>query len=199
MKNRPSMKPVPHLAMQTDERVVLDETDALLLRRISETNSLTEAAKLLGISYRNAWGRIRKIESMYGEKILATKTGGEEGGSSRLTPQGAALFREFRSMRKYLFNVLDERESAGNVRYKLSARNIMKARVVRIQKGDITSLVRMTSTGPLKLTSIISNDAVDDLALREGDEVVAVIKSTDVMVAKPSPSPRTRKSRIRRS
>lgn len=185
--------------MQSDEHVVLDETDALLLRRISETNSLTEAAKLLGISYRNAWGRIRRIEARYGKRILETKTGGQEGGSSKLTPQGTALFREFRSVRKYLFNALDDREAAGNVRYKLSARNIISAKVARVQRGDITSLIRMTSTEPIELTSIISNEAVDDLALHEGDDVVAVVKSTDVMVAKSSSVSGTRKARAGRS
>ena len=184
-KRKPSVKPVPHLALQSDQNVVMDETDALLLRRISETNSLTEAAKLLGISYRNAWGRIRKVESRSGKRILETKAGGETGGSSKLTPEGVALFREFRRFRKYLFNVLDDSESSGNVRYKLSARNLVRARVAGVQRGDITSMIRMVSSGPVKVTSIISNEAVDELELHEGDEVVAVIKSTDVMVAKP--------------
>lgn len=192
-------RPVPHLAFQSNGRVILDEIDARLLRRVSETNSLTEAAKLLGISYRNAWGRIRKIESMSGEKILVTSTGGAAGGSSRLTPEGMSLFKEFRKVRKYLFNVLDDTESAGNVRYKLSARNMVGARITSIERGDITSLIRMKSAAPVKLTSIISNEAADDLELREGDEVEAVVKSTEVMIAKPFPSSPNLKTRTRRS
>jgi molybdate transport system regulatory protein len=188
-----NVKPIPHLSLQSDKRTILDEVDALLLRRIFETNSLTEAAKLLGISYRNAWGRIKKIESSYGKQILETKVGGQSGGSSRLTPEGMSLFKEFRRTRKYLFNALDDRESAGNVRYKLSARNVVRTRITRIERGDITSLVRMDATVPAKLTSVISNEAVDDLGLREGDEVDAVIKSTEVMIAKPlRPSPGSR-------
>jgi molybdate transport system regulatory protein len=181
------LKPIPHLSLQTKDQVVLDEVDALLLRRVSETNSLTEAAKLLGISYRNAWGRIKKAEGESGKRILRTHTGGAAGGGSILTPEGFALFKEYRSARKYLFNALDERESAGNVRYKLSARNSVGAKVTEIQRGDITSLIRMTTASPVKLTSIISNEAVDDLGLREGDRVEAVIKSTEVMVAKALP------------
>lgn len=192
------MKAVPHLSLQSDRTVVLDETDALLLRRVSETNSLTEAAKMLGISYRNAWGRIRKAEALLGWPILKTEVGGGGGGSSRLTAEGLALFKQFRKTRKYLFNALDDSDSAGNVRYKLSARNMMEAKIVKIERGDVTSLIRMVTEAPVGLTSIISNEAVDDLGLGEGDAVAAVVKSTEVMIAKRLP-PKRRERRRRQT
>lgn len=166
----------------------MDEVDALLLRRISETNSLTEAAKLLGISYRHAWNRINRMESRSGKKILESKSGGATGGGSRLTPDGLILLREFRRVRKYLFNALDDSASAGNVSYKLSTRNRIRAKITSVVKGDITSLVKMTTANPVSLTSIISKEAVEDLGLQEGDEVEALIKSTEVMVGKVIPS-----------
>lgn len=190
---RTDVKPVPHLTFQSDRHTVLDETDALLLRRVSERGSLTVAAQMVGISYRNAWGRIKRLESNCGFRILDTKVGGASGGSARLTPRGMALFKEFRHMRKYLFNAVDDSESAGNVRYKLSARNIVPAKVVSIEKGDITSSIKMVSDSPVDFTSIISNEAVDDLILKEGDRVQAIVKSTEVMVAKPVPTPRREK------
>jgi molybdate transport system regulatory protein len=192
------LEPAPHLSLEDRRRTVLDEVDALLLRRISETNSLTEAAKLLGISYRNAWDRIKRMESGSGKKILVSRAGGASGGSSRLTQDGMALFREFRRVRKYLFNALDDRASAGNVGYKLSARNRIGARITGIEKGDITSLVKMVTSKPVVLTSIISKEAVEDLGLREGDEVEAIIKSTEVMVGKVTPSPTHKKMKTDR-
>jgi molybdate transport system regulatory protein len=181
--------------MQSDKRLVLDEVDALLLRRVSETNSLTQAARLTGMSYRNAWGRIKRIEAALGKQILETKSGGSAGGSSRLTVAGLSLFKEFRRTRKYLFNALDDRESAGNVSYKLSARNRMSARIVKIERGDITSMIKMTANAPVSLTSIISNEAVDDLGLREGNRVFAIVKSTEVMIGKRYPPPDARKAK----
>jgi len=172
----------------------LDEVDAMLLWRISETNSLTEAAKLLKISYRNAWGRIRKIEASSGKRILETRVGGTTGGSSTLTPDGMSLLRGFRRTANYLFNALDDVESAANVYYKLSVRNRVAAKILRVEKGDITSLIKMTASAPVTLTSIISNEAVEDLHLHEGDDVVAIVKSTEVMVAKPFPAPHKRKT-----
>jgi len=184
LKPTAESKPMPHLSFEIGSKVVLDEIDARLLRRVSETGSLTEAARLLGISYRNAWGRIRKMESSTGVRIMSAQSGGATGGGSSLTPEGLALFREFRRTRKYLFNALDEMEAAGNVRYKLSARNLVGAKVLEVERGDITSKITMTSKAPVRLTSIISNEAVDDLGLKVGDEVEAIVKSTEVMVAK---------------
>jgi len=189
------LKPVPHLSLEDKKQTVLEEVDARLLRRISDTNSLAEAAKLLGISYRNAWDRIKRLESRSGKKILESKAGGVTGGSSRLTPDGMTLFREFRSVRKYLFNALDDRDSVGNVGYKLSARNRVRAKITTIKKGDVVTMIKMAATGPVALTSIISNEAVEDLGLQEGDQVQAIIKATEVMVAKAIPSSSDKKTK----
>jgi molybdate transport system regulatory protein len=178
------LQPVFHLALEGKKQVVLDQKDALLLRRISETHSLTDGAKLAGMSYRNAWDRVKAIEANVGQKIIKTKVGGASGGGTELTPLGAQLFHDFRKVRKYLFNALDDRESMDNAGYKLSARNKLKAKVTKVEKGPITASVKMTVTLPAELTSIISREAVEDLDLKEGDEVEAIIKSTEVMIAK---------------
>ncbi|MDG7012410.1 MAG: LysR family transcriptional regulator [Nitrososphaerota archaeon] len=185
---RSEVEPVPHLSLQSEKETVLDEVDAMLLQALSEKNSLTEAAREAGVSYRNAWDRIRRAEARSGMKILETSTGGREGGSSRLTKEGQALLREFRRVKDYLSYALDDREAAGNVRYKLSARNAFDAKVTKIEGGEVTCMVRMLSVSPFRLTSIISRDAVEDLGLREGDIVKAVVKATEVMVAKRLPT-----------
>jgi molybdopterin-binding protein len=68
---------------------------------------------------------------------------------------------------------------------KLSARNQIKGKVVGVQKGQTTAHVLIEIGPGLVITSSITNEAVDDLNLRNGDTAVAVIKSSDVMVAKP--------------
>jgi molybdopterin-binding protein len=37
---------------------------------------------------------------------------------------------------------------------------------------------------PITITAVITKDAVDDLKLKVGDEVAAIVKSTEVMIAK---------------
>jgi molybdopterin-binding protein len=67
---------------------------------------------------------------------------------------------------------------------KLSARNQIKGKVVEVRKGATTSHVRIDIGNGVVITSSITNEAVDDLAIRVGDEATAVIKASDVMVAK---------------
>jgi molybdopterin-binding protein len=68
---------------------------------------------------------------------------------------------------------------------KLSARNQLKGKVVAVQKGATTGHVKIDIGGGVIVTSSITNEAVDELALSLGDEVVAVIKASDVIVLKP--------------
>ena len=66
---------------------------------------------------------------------------------------------------------------------KLSARNNLKGKVVSIDKGQIVAKVKIDVGGQF-ITSLVSNEAVDDLALKIGDEVQAIIKSSEVIIGK---------------
>lgn len=65
---------------------------------------------------------------------------------------------------------------------KISARNSLPGKVVAIKKGTTTAHVQIDATGVI-VTASITNEAVDDLQLKVGDAVHAIVKSTDVMVA----------------
>ena len=67
---------------------------------------------------------------------------------------------------------------------KLSARNQIKGKIVEVHKGQTTAHVRIDIGNGLSVTSSITNEAVEDLKLKVGDQVIAVIKASDVMVAK---------------
>jgi molybdopterin-binding protein len=67
---------------------------------------------------------------------------------------------------------------------KLSARNQLKGRIVEVRRGATTAHVRIDIGNGVIVTSSIANEAVDDLGLAAGDEAIAVIKASDVMVAK---------------
>ena len=67
---------------------------------------------------------------------------------------------------------------------KLSARNQIKGKILEVQKGATTAHVRIDIGNGIVITSSITNEAVDDLGLGVGDDAIAVIKASDVMVAK---------------
>ena len=67
---------------------------------------------------------------------------------------------------------------------KISARNQIKGKIVDVQKGQTTSHVRVDVGQGVVVTASITNEAVDDLALKVGDAATAIIKASDVMIGK---------------
>jgi molybdopterin-binding protein len=65
---------------------------------------------------------------------------------------------------------------------RISARNILKGKIVDVVKGQTTAHVRIDVGGAV-VTASITNEAVDDLGLKKGMAAAAVIKASDVMVA----------------
>lgn len=67
---------------------------------------------------------------------------------------------------------------------KLSARNQIKGKVTSVAKGQTTGHVHIDIGNGTTIHCSITNEAIDDLALKVGDDATAVIKASDVMVAK---------------
>ena len=67
---------------------------------------------------------------------------------------------------------------------KLSARNQIKGRVTAVVKGQTTGHVHIDIGNGVTVHASITNEAIDDLDLKVGDDAMAVFKSSDVMVAK---------------
>jgi molybdopterin-binding protein len=72
----------------------------------------------------------------------------------------------------------------GSRRMKLSARNQIKGKVIGVQREQTTGHVRIDVGNGIIITSSITNEAIDDLGLAVGDDAIAAIKASDVMVAK---------------
>jgi molybdopterin-binding protein len=67
---------------------------------------------------------------------------------------------------------------------KISARNQIKGKVTAVTKGQTTGHVMIDIGNGVAIMSSITNEAIDELALGGGDEAVAIIKASDVMVGK---------------
>jgi molybdate transport system regulatory protein len=67
--------------------VVMGGGKTALLLAVDRLGSIQQAAEEFAMSYRHAWGAIKKIEQRAGFKIVDTKPGGRDGGA-RLTPKG---------------------------------------------------------------------------------------------------------------
>jgi molybdopterin-binding protein len=65
---------------------------------------------------------------------------------------------------------------------KLSARNVLKGKVLDVKRGQTTAHVKLDVGGGIVITSSITMESVDDLKLKQGDAAYAVIKASDVIL-----------------
>ena len=81
----------------------------------------------------------------------------------------------------------------------LSARNRLRGFVEEVRVDGLLAQVRLR-VGDQRLTAVITADAIAALKLRRGDDAIAIIKSTEVMIARPGESggkPKGRRTRER--
>jgi molybdopterin-binding protein len=78
----------------------------------------------------------------------------------------------------------------------LSGRNRLRGFVEEVRTDGLLGQVRLR-IGDQRLTAVITADAIHDLKLRRGDEAVAIIKSTEVMIARETELPTKPKRRRR--
>jgi len=64
----------------------------------------------------------------------------------------------------------------------ISARNHLKGRIIEIKLGDVMAHVTV-KVGQNRIESVITRKSVEDLSLKKGDVVSAVVKATEVMIS----------------
>jgi molybdopterin-binding protein len=67
-------------------------------------------------------------------------------------------------------------------RVKLSARNVLKGKVKNIQHGAVNSEIIVQLPGGIEIVSIITKIAAQNLQLKEGKDVYAIVKATNVIL-----------------
>ena len=67
---------------------------------------------------------------------------------------------------------------------KLSARNQLNGKITNVEKGAVMSNVKIEISEPGVITAVITKESAEKLGLSEGDDVTAIIKSTEVIIGK---------------
>ncbi|MEZ5334522.1 MAG: TOBE domain-containing protein [Methanolobus sp.] len=165
-----------------DGQPIIGEGKVELLKAIDEEKSLRKACMKMNISYKHAWNVLNKISERLGKDVVTTVRGGKNQGTF-LTEEGRSLIREYEMNRKFISNTMEDEGSWENLGLAISARNKIPGRVVAVEKDGIVAKVKI-EIDPTALTSVITSEAVDRLEIKEGDQVFAIIKSTEVLIGK---------------
>jgi len=92
--------------METEDGYVFGPGVYSLLKKIMSVGTLKEASTELGMSYRYAWGLIKKAEEKLGEPLLSAHKGGKSGGGgAELTKRAKIFLTDFENLREQMRRV----------------------------------------------------------------------------------------------
>jgi molybdopterin-binding protein len=66
----------------------------------------------------------------------------------------------------------------------LSGRNQLKGKVTNVELGKVMANIKIEVSEPNTITAVITKESAEKLGLTEGDDVCAIIKSTEVIIGK---------------
>ena len=138
-------KPAFKLWLETEDGYVFGPGVYALLIAIDRTRTLKEASQQLGMSYRYAWGLIKKAEEKLGESLIQASKGGRlGGGSSTITETGAMYIKDFKRIQDQWQEFRDTARAEGTV-VKVDGKRVVVSfnSNVLLVKGD---KVRLTKT-----------------------------------------------------
>jgi len=196
MTNSSELKVVGSLSLGTDDQNLLSDKRIALLQSVGECGSITQAAKAVGLSYKGAWDAVDAMNSMFGEPLVVTMTGGKGGGGTQLTATGIRIVDAYGALRREQQRFL-KAASAGiedfdnvyqmirRLSVKTSARNQFFGKVTAIKQGSVNVEVELTLTGGDKVHSVITHDGLDNLGLKIGSEAWALVKASWIILALP--------------
>jgi molybdate transport system regulatory protein len=182
-----------NLSLEIFNQPFLLEKRINLLLAIQKTGSISKAAKDVPMSYKSAWEAVEAMNNLSIIPIVQKETGGIGGGGTKLTQYGENLLNTYEILKneqtKFLQNLSQLTDiNTGTINtikrlsMQISARNQISGKIEKIEKGEVNSQVYIKLKSNLTLISVITQTAVSNLNLKINDEVVAIFKSSNVLL-----------------
>ena len=163
-----------------------------ILRRIHETGSISEAARLANVSYKAAWQAIETLGNLAGAPLVEKAVGGSHGGGTQLTATGVtvlelserlALARE-KVFEEFSSRALPQLVPVGAATLRTSMRNQFPVTVRHITRGPamVHLLLEIDSENSLK--AVLTQESAQLLGITTGSKILALAKATAVEIAR---------------
>jgi len=176
-----------HIRLQ--QKLFADPRRIELLRRVAETGSISQGARLAGISYKSAWDAINEMNQLADETLVERATGGKGGGGARLTRYGTRLIQLFdllAQIQQKAFDALQQDNLpldsllAAIARFSLqtSARNQLFATVRSRDNRPVQQHIAVVlADGVTPVNVALTARSAQRLQLVPGKEVLVLIKA----------------------
>lgn len=188
------------LALRSGGHLLVGRERIAILEAVAQHGSITSAAKAVGFSFKGAWDAVAAINNLLPRPAVITQAGGQRGGGSVVTEEGDRLIVAFRHLEEKPARIsaliagegLDSHPDLlfRSVAMKTSARNVYRCTVIEVKRAAVNVEVVLKVSDQHSITAIITNESVEDLAIAEAREAVALVKSSFVMLAPAENVPR---------
>ncbi len=187
------------LAMESGGRSRIGAERVALLEAIGVHGSISAGARTVGISFRGAWDAVTALNNLFPAPLVIARPGGREGGGAELTDEGRAVVEAFRAAETALRVAMEHTKPAPrspvlsaeafdqflwSVNMRTSARNAIAGTVTHVEPGAVDCEVILRVSDQLEIAAVITERSVRDLDIAVGKRVVALIKSSFVILAR---------------
>ncbi|CAH2717428.1 hypothetical protein BACCIP111895_04620 [Neobacillus rhizosphaerae] len=107
MRNKPSLKVKSKIWIELMDEVVCGQGRVRLFEEIEKTGSTSQAAALLGMSFRDAWGKVTATEDRLKLQLVERQQGNRRKGTT-LTPAGKEILNRYTSFQREAHEKVDE-------------------------------------------------------------------------------------------
>ena len=189
------MRFISDLTLIDGENSFLLKKRIALLKAIDEVGSLNLAAKLVPLSYKGAWDMIDVMNNLCPMPIVEKNTGGVGGGGTKLTQYGKNLVKTYEIIEKEHQKFLETISlvtdfDSGNLKFfrrfnmQISARNQLLGIIQKIEVEKVSATIYVKLKSGYVKTSVITFGAIENLRLKEINEVIVIIKSNSIFFSK---------------
>ena len=187
------MKIQSNLTLEVLNQPFLLEKRIDLLFAIQKEGSISKAAKAVPMSYKSAWEAVDSMNNLSPTPIVQKETGGKGGGGTTLTTYGQNLLKTYQILKKEQQKFLDNLTNmtdmdTGTLKtikrfaMQISARNQIRGVVKKVVLGEVNANIIIVPKSGHELFSNISKNSVISMGIEEGAEVVAIFKSSNVLL-----------------
>lgn len=163
-KPRPAFK----VWLETEEGYVFGPGIYRILGKVEETGTLKGAAESLGMSYRFAWGLVKKAERKLGEPLLKAHKGGRSGGGgAKITDLGQQFLEEYSKIDQWLKELSRDPQLLGNYIFV----NVFDGKVTSIGPKDENIELTISLTTPTNIRVVIDPNSIEGQGIDVGSYV----------------------------
>lgn len=191
------------LTISVADKIFANPKRIALLQQIQACGSISQGAKLAGMSYKTAWDAVKDMNTRLPEPVVHSEKGGKGGGGAKLTVFGERLLQMYAltgQMQNMVLAALQDQaipmnsllDVMGHLSLKTSARNQLSGIIVSLDNNltdagfnhdDLNVHLQVELTSGLRLNACVTQSSCTRLSLIVGKPILLLFKAPAVSIS----------------